>query len=80
MYLSKITFSNLQTHKDPTNYRFAVAFTLAQDYGTKRVMSSYFFGDDSDQGPPQTSPGCGNEWVCEHRWKSIGMYLSQKKH
>ena len=37
-------------------------------------MSSYYFGDDSDQGPPQTSPGCGNEWVCEHRWKSIGKF------
>ena len=37
-------------------------------------MSSYYFGDDSDQGPPTTSPGCGNEWVCEHRWKSIGKF------
>ena len=34
-------------------------------------MSSYYF-DDSDQGPPNTSPGCGDKWVCEHRWKSIG--------
>ena len=72
--VSVITFSNFQTHKDSTNYRYAVAFTLAQNYGTKRIMSSYYFGDDSDQGPPQTSPGCGNEWVCEHRWKSIGNF------
>ena len=25
------------------------------------------------QGPPETSPGCGEDWVCEHRWKSIGQ-------
>ena len=60
------------THDDPELYRYAVAFTMANDYGTKRIMSSYFF-ENSDQGPPETSPGCGKEWVCEHRWKSIGQ-------
>ena len=55
-------------------YKYAQAFTLAHDYGTKRIMSSYYF-DDSDQGPPDSSPGCGDQWVCEHRWKSIGMYV-----
>ena len=63
----------LQTHKDPVNYRYAVAFTMANDYGSKRIMSSYFFPDGAtDQGPPSTDPGCGEDWVCEHRWKSIG--------
>lgn len=38
-------------------------------------MSSYYFGGDTDQGPPSTSPGCGSEWVCEHRWKSIGQMV-----
>lgn len=49
-----------------------------------RVMSSYFFGDNSDQGPPHNSDyttadvpinsdgSCGGGWVCEHRWPSIG--------
>jgi alpha-amylase len=57
---------------------------LANDYGFTRVMSSYYFGDDSDQGPPHNSDNsikgvpimndgsCGNGWVCEHRWKPIG--------
>ena len=48
---------------------------LAQDYGFKRVMSSYYF-DDTDQGPPGGDPysisqgSCGNGWVCEHRWST----------
>ena len=49
-----------------------------------RVMSSYSFGDNSDQGPPHNgdystadvpinSDGtCGGGWVCEHRWHAIG--------
>ncbi|KAK3099826.1 hypothetical protein FSP39_010394 [Pinctada imbricata] len=74
---------NLITHKQPHDYRLAVAFTLAYNYGFTRVMSSYFF-QNSDQGPPSNGDGspkdvpinsdgsCGNGWVCEHRWKSIG--------
>jgi alpha-amylase len=54
----------------------ANAFMLANDYGFTRVMSSYYFGDDSDQGPPHNSDysikgvpimndgSCGNGWVC----------------
>ena len=48
---------------------------MAQDYGFKRVMSSYDFYD-SDQGPPGSPPNsinqgsCGNGWVCEHRWST----------
>jgi len=65
---------SILTHKDPVNYRYAVAFTMANDYGSKRIMSSYFFPDGAtDQGPPSTDPGCGEDWVCEHRWKSIGQ-------
>ena len=49
---------------------------MANDYGSKRIMSSYFFPDGAtDQGPPSTDPGCGDDWVCEHRWKSIGNSL-----
>jgi hypothetical protein len=43
-------------------------------------MSSYYFADDTDQGPPETPPGCGDAWVCEHRWKSIGMCRHWKDH
>uniref|UniRef100_A0A2M3ZY60 Alpha-amylase n=1 Tax=Anopheles triannulatus TaxID=58253 RepID=A0A2M3ZY60_9DIPT len=68
------------TYKDMPQYMHAIAFTLANDYGTVRVMSSYRFDDDS-RGPPADeleqilSPGtaedgysCLNGWVCEHRW------------
>ena len=63
------------TYKDDYQYKLASAFMLAQDYGFKRVMSSYYF-DDTDQGPPGNDPksisqgSCGNGWVCEHRWST----------
>lgn len=71
-----------QLHFDnPAEYKRAVAFTLAFNYGFARVMSSYYFTDRS-QPPPHdgdiikdvtiNSDGtCGNGWVCEHRWKVI---------
>ncbi len=39
-------------------------------------MSSYYFSDDTDAGPPSDEPDggddwCGHGWVCEHRWSSI---------
>jgi hypothetical protein len=40
------------THKDLGTYIHAVAFTLAQDYGFTRVMSSYYFEENTDRGPP----------------------------
>ncbi|XP_055893860.1 alpha-amylase-like [Biomphalaria glabrata] len=71
------------TYKNGAEYKRAVAFTLAYNYGFTRVMSSYYFTDNS-AGPPRNadmsakdviikSDGtCDNGWVCEHRWKSIG--------
>lgn len=71
------------THKFPHDYRLGVAFTLAQPYGYARIVSSYFFGDDSDMGPPSNTDHstanvvinsenqCEGGWVCEHRWESI---------
>nr|AWU67110.1 putative alpha-amylase [Crangon crangon] len=71
------------THKWPHDYRLGVAFTLAQPYGYTRVMSSYYFDDDTDAGPPHNSDystsnviingenQCEGGWVCEHRWPSI---------
>ena len=53
------------------------------DASVHRVMSSYSFGDNSDQGPPHNADystadvpinsdgSCGGGWVCEHRWPSI---------
>jgi hypothetical protein len=40
------------THKFPGLYKCAVSFMLAYPYGFTRVMSSYFFGEDSSLGPP----------------------------
>jgi alpha-amylase len=71
------------TFEKAKEYKMAVAFTLANDYGFTRVMSSYFYGDNSDQGPPHNADfstkdvkinsdqSCGNGWVCEHRWRPI---------
>uniref|UniRef100_A0A1L8DQX1 Alpha-amylase n=1 Tax=Nyssomyia neivai TaxID=330878 RepID=A0A1L8DQX1_9DIPT len=73
---------NVLTYKQPRHYKMATAFTLAWNYGTVRLMSSFAF-DHGDQGPPQDaneniiSPSinpdnsCGNGWVCEHRWRQI---------
>ncbi|XP_052722542.1 alpha-amylase-like [Crassostrea angulata] len=73
---------NLITHKTPRDYKMAVAFTLAYNYGFTRVMSSYYF-ENTDAGPPHNADysakdvtinadgSCGNGWVCEHRWNPI---------
>ncbi|XP_052766593.1 alpha-amylase-like [Mya arenaria] len=76
------------TYKKPHEYKLAVAFMLAFDYGFTRVMSSYSFSS-SDQGPPHNGDnsikdvtvnadgkGCGNGWVCEHRWSSIANMVA----
>ena len=74
--------SALLTHKTPKEYKMAVAFLLANDYGFTRVMSSYSFSD-LDSGPPHdanystkdvtvnSNGTCGDGWVCEHRWRAI---------
>jgi len=78
------------TFEKPLDYNLAVAFTLANDYGFVRVMSSYYFGDNSDLGPPHTADyvtknvpfdpsnvtACGNDWVCEHRWPAIANMVA----
>ena len=76
------------THKTPKEYKMATSFMLANDYGFTRVMSSYFFGDDSEMGPPHNADysakdvtinsdgSCGNGWVCEHRWPSISSMVA----
>ncbi|XP_071503489.1 alpha-amylase A-like [Diadema antillarum] len=67
---------DIVTHTDPASYKRAIAFMLAWNYGTKRIMSSYSFSD-TDQGPPGGSipinadSTCGGGWVCEHRWRQI---------
>uniref|UniRef100_A0A182NIH1 Alpha-amylase n=1 Tax=Anopheles dirus TaxID=7168 RepID=A0A182NIH1_9DIPT len=80
---------SILTFKDGSNYVQAIAFTLATDYGTVRLMSSYNF-TDSDQGPPTDghgnilSPGlpntgpdaCRNGWICEHRWPVVRRLVS----
>ncbi len=45
------------THKDPATYIHAVTFTLAQDYGFTRIMSSYYFEENTDRGPPYYEDG-----------------------
>ena len=76
--------------KDPPKYRRGVAFTLANDYGYPRVMSSYQF-DEHRQGPPHHADyttknvpinadgSCGEGWVCEHRWRAISAMVGFAK-
>jgi len=78
------------THKTPAEYTAAISFMLAFDYGFTRVMSSYYFGEDTDQGPPNLGDenfttaeveikedgSCGGGWVCEHRWNAISKMVS----
>ncbi|KAF0291644.1 Alpha-amylase 1 [Amphibalanus amphitrite] len=76
------------THQTPKEYKQGVAFMLAYPYGFTRVMSSYYFGDDTDQGPPHNDDwstadvvinddgSCGGGWVCEHRWPAISNMVT----
>ena len=78
------------TFRDPPKYRRGVAFTLANDYGYPRVMSSYQFSAGND-GPPHhpdystkdvpinPDGSCGNGWVCEHRWRAISAMVGFAK-
>ncbi|XP_063826245.1 alpha-amylase 1-like isoform X1 [Ostrinia nubilalis] len=73
---------NILTHRQPKEYKAAIAFMLAHPYGEPQLMSSYSF-TDTEAGPPMNSnqdiisPSinsdgtCGNGWVCEHRWRQI---------
>nr|XP_048298800.1 pancreatic alpha-amylase-like isoform X2 [Myodes glareolus] len=75
---------------DARMYKMAVGFMLAHPYGFTRVMSSYRWtrnfqnGKDVNDwiGPPNNNgvikevtinpdKTCGNDWVCEHRWRQI---------
>ena len=71
------------THKEWQPYELANVFMLAWPYGYPKVMSSYTF-DDSNQGPPPSSPhdsqgGCPEEWVCEHRAPAIAAMVDFRK-
>ena len=76
------------TFRNETEYKLAVAFTLANDYGFTRVLSNYYFGENNDLGPPHNfdysikdvtikpDNSCGNGWVCEHRWRSVANMVA----
>lgn len=82
--------STILTFKDPKQYKMASAFMLSHPYGITRVMSSFAFDTNTDQGPPMdgneniVSPGinadnsCSNGWVCEHRWRQIANMIGFK--
>ncbi|MEM1238448.1 MAG: alpha-amylase family protein [Cyanobacteria bacterium P01_H01_bin.26] len=63
------------------SYRLANVFMLAWPYGIPKVMSSYDWSRTPGAGPPvddqgQTlSVGCGEAWVCEHRWPDIASMV-----
>lgn len=75
--------AEILNYKDGAHYNVAVAFMLAYPYGYPMVMSSYYF-DDSDQGPPASSPsdatdGCDEAWVCEHRRTAIASMVEFRR-
>nr|XP_020006679.1 pancreatic alpha-amylase-like isoform X3 [Castor canadensis] len=82
--------ASILTFWDARLYKMAVGFMLAHPYGFTRVMSSYRWqrniqnGQDANDwiGPPNNNgvikevtinadTTCGNDWVCEHRWRQI---------
>ncbi|KAM7318034.1 hypothetical protein ACRRTK_022771 [Alexandromys fortis] len=82
--------ASILTFWDARMYKMAVGFMLAHPYGFTRVMSSYRWarniqnGQDTNDwiGPPNNNgvtkevtinpdTTCGNDWVCEHRWRQI---------
>ncbi|XP_050018211.1 pancreatic alpha-amylase-like isoform X1 [Alexandromys fortis] len=82
--------ASVLTFWDARMYKMAVGFMLAHPYGFTRVMSSYRWtrnfqnGKDVNDwiGPPnnngvikeviiKSDTSCGNDWVCEHRWRQI---------
>ncbi|KAL7047282.1 hypothetical protein ACKWTF_002857 [Chironomus riparius] len=70
------------SYKSARQYKMAVAFHLAWNYGIPRIMSSFAF-EGHDMGPPMDanenllSPlfdaagACTNGWICQHRWRQI---------
>ncbi|KYO23553.1 amylase alpha 2A, pancreatic precursor [Alligator mississippiensis] len=83
--------ASVLTFWDPRQYKMATGFMLAHPYGFTRVMSSFWWPRDFQNGkdindwvgPPSFEDGttkpvtinpdttCGNDWVCEHRWRQI---------
>ncbi|CAG0886066.1 unnamed protein product [Cyprideis torosa] len=73
------------TFRDARMYKMANAFMLAWPYGFPRIMSSFYWEQDIQDGqdlnywvgPPMDADGnildvsCGNGWICEHRWREI---------
>jgi len=68
------------THKEGMLYYLANTFMLAWDYGTPKVMSSYYF-DNTEMGMPEQSVHIGDGdrcyqlYACEHRWQSIASMV-----
>uniref|UniRef100_A0A3B1IR29 alpha-amylase n=1 Tax=Astyanax mexicanus TaxID=7994 RepID=A0A3B1IR29_ASTMX len=63
-------------------YKIATGFMLAHPYGVTRVMSSYRWNRNivngqvdewrrHQAGNINSDSTCGNDWVCEHRWRQI---------
>lgn len=82
--------NDILTYRNRREYVMATAWALAHPYGNVRLMSSFAFdAHQTDLGPPQDSNGnivspsinadgngCGNGWVCEHRWPQIANMIS----
>ncbi|EFB22518.1 hypothetical protein PANDA_020921, partial [Ailuropoda melanoleuca] len=82
--------ASILTFWDSRLYKMGVGFMLAHPYGFTRVMSSFRWSRNFQNGvdvndwigPPNNNgvikevtinpdTTCGNDWVCEHRWRQI---------
>lgn len=77
--------ADVLTHHTPKIYKMATAWALAHPYGNVRIMSSFRFNRETEEGmgPPQDAQGnllsptiqpngtCDSRWICEHRWRQI---------
>ncbi|RLV63965.1 hypothetical protein DV515_00017735 [Chloebia gouldiae] len=66
--------ASILTFWDARLYKMAVGFMLAHPYGFTRVMSSFRWPRHFENGKAVTinaDTTCGNDWVCEHRWRQI---------
>nr|WGG89262.1 alpha-amylase II [Enchytraeus albidus]WLK78496.1 alpha-amylase II [Enchytraeus albidus] len=77
--------NSILTFRQSNMYKIANAFQLAWQYGHVRIMSSYYWQQDIQDGRDHNEwigpPGSGGstsdvvcfdgDWICEHRWRQI---------
>uniref|UniRef100_A0A673K3G2 alpha-amylase n=1 Tax=Sinocyclocheilus rhinocerous TaxID=307959 RepID=A0A673K3G2_9TELE len=68
--------ASVPTFWDSRLYKIVAGLMLAHPYGVTRVMSSYRWDRKNVNGkvivyPINPDSTCGDNWVCEHRWRTF---------